>query len=266
MRITLIALWLVAVVSLMGEATGAPQLRRSGRSVALQDERAFAAELKRSLRADDRQAVADLLRYPARVFVQHKPYPIFVKDRGSLAEMYDMVFTPHLRCAVAESREPADGEPRPTYPLLVARGVVSLAGGRIVAERLDGKYRITRLTSFGDTSTRRGRPRPVTFPAGRREVQLGGRVSEDGADAYLVAAREGDRLQATISHFPARSLALRVSRHETAKFLNGVDKQGNVWSGRLSESGLYLVEVVRRASYCEPPVIAHLLTLSLAQQ
>ena len=266
MRNTLIGLWLVAVVTLIGEATGASQVRRSGRSSSLQDERAFAAELKRSLRADDRQSVADLLRYPARVFVQHKPYPVFVKDRGSLAEMYDMVFTPQLRCAVAESREPVDGEPGPKYPLLVARGVVSLAGGRIVAERLDGKYRITRLTSFGDTSTRRGRPRPVTFSAGRREVQLGGRVPEDGSDAYLVTAREGDRLQATISHFPAGSLALRVSRSGTAKFLSGVGNQGNVWSGRLSESGVYLVEVVRRASYCEPPVIAHLLTLSLTNQ
>jgi hypothetical protein len=44
-----------------------------------------------------------------------------------------------------------------------------------------------------------------------------------------------------ISRFPARSLALRVSRPETAKFLSGADDQGNVWSGRLSESGVYLV-------------------------
>jgi hypothetical protein len=36
-----------------------------------------------------------------------------------------------------------------------------------------------------------------------------------------------------------------------------------VWEARLNEGGEYLVEVVRRAPYCEPPVISHLLSLSL---
>jgi len=33
-------------------------------------------------------------------------------------------------------------------------------------------------------------------------------------------------------------------------------------SARLNEGGEYLVEVARRASYSEPPVIGHVLTLS----
>jgi hypothetical protein len=239
---------------------------RSAQSSSLRDEREFAADVQRAMRTNDRDVVADLIRYPARVSVRLRPYPIYVKDRAALMEMYDMVFTPHLRCAIVESREPANGTPQPVYPLLVARSVVSLAGGRVIAERAQGKYRITRITSFGDTSTRLGRPRPVTFSAGRREVELGGRVAEAGADAYLVTAGAGARLQASIKGFPAGSLSLRVSRRGSATFLDGADQSGQVWTGRLTEGGEYLVEVVRRAPYCKPPVISHLVTLSLTDR
>ena len=110
----------------------------------------FATELQRALRTGDRHAVTTLVRYPARVSVLQRPRPIYVKDRDALEQMYDMVFTPHLRCAVVDSREPVVGEPQPKHALLLARGVVSLAGGRVIAERAQGKYQITRLTSFGD--------------------------------------------------------------------------------------------------------------------
>ena len=231
-------------------------------------ERAFAAELQRAFRTGDRQAVANLVRFPARVSVRQRPFPIYVKDRDALEQMYDMVFTPDVRCAVVDSREPVAGEPRPKNTLLLASGVVSLADGRVIAERTQGKYQITRLTSFGDTSTRLGKPRQVTFPNGQRTMELGGRVAELGADGYIVAASAGDRLRATISSFPAGSLWLRVSRRGSNSFLDGGarvrgGKGGTVWEAPLTEAGEYLVEVVRRAPYCDPPVISHVVSLSL---
>jgi hypothetical protein len=228
----------------------------------MRNERTFAAELQRAFRAGDRQTVASLVRYPARVSVRQRPFPIYVKDRDALDQMYDMVFTPDLRCAVVGSREPVAGTPQPRHTLLLASGVVSLAGGRVIAERSQGKYQITRLTSFGDTSTRLGKPRPVTFPSGRRTVELAGRVAELGADAYVLAARPGDRLRAAISGFPAGSLWLRVSRQGSSTSLDG-GTRNSVWEARLSEAGEYVVEVVRRAPYCEPPVISHVVSLSL---
>jgi hypothetical protein len=93
-------------------------------------------------------------------------------------------------------------------------------------------------------------------------VERGGRVPELGADAYIVVANAGDHLRAAISGFPAGSLSLRVSRRGSDKVLDG-GKQDSVWDARLSEAGEYLVEVVRRAQYCEPPVISHLLSISL---
>jgi hypothetical protein len=208
---------------------------------ALRVERAFAARLQDALRAQDRAAVADLLRYPTRVSVHLRPFPIYVEDRAALLQMYDMVFTPQLRCAIVTSREASAGEPAPKYGLLVARGVVSLAGGRIIAERSGRGMVITRLSSFGDTGTRGGAPRQVTFDGSRREIQLGGRVPESGADTYVVAAKPRDLVQAKIDGFPAGTLALQVTRV-------GSD---------------YRVEVARRAKYCEPPVIPYLLTLTL---
>jgi hypothetical protein len=148
---------------------------------------------------------------------------------------------------------------------------VSLADGRVIAERTQGKYQITRLTSFGDTSTRLGTPRPVIFPNGQRRLDLGGRVAELGADGYIVVAGAGDRLRAAISGFPAGSLWLRVSRRGSNTFLDGGayargGKGGTVWEARLTEAGEYLVEVVRRAPYCDPPVISHVVSLSLTAQ
>jgi hypothetical protein len=135
----------------------------------------------------------------------------------------------------------------------------------VIAERTQGKYQITRLTSFGDTSTRLT-PRLVTFSSGQRTVELGGRVPEVGADAYIVIASAGDRLRAAISSFPAGSLRLRVSRRGSDTSIDGDGKRDSVWEARLTEAGEYLIEVVRRAPYCDPPVISHVLSLSFLQQ
>jgi hypothetical protein len=261
--ITKVKAWTAATIAIATMTVGAQSSRRPGQS-SMRNERGFATELQRALRTGDRQTVTSLVRYPARVSVFQRPYPIYVRDRDALEQMYDMVFTPHLRCAIVESREPVAGEPRPKHTLLLAQGVVSLAGSRVIAERTQGKYQITRLASFGDTSTRLGNPRLIIFSRGRRRtVERGGRVPEIGADAYIVVGNAGDRLRAAISGFPAGSLWLRVSRRGSDKFLDGGGKGDSVWDARLSEAGEYLVEVVRRAPYCEPPVISHVLSISL---
>jgi hypothetical protein len=252
------ASWVV-VSALLAAAAASPGVR--AQSPSLRDERRFAARLQHAFRIDDRAAVADLLRYPARVLVARRPFPIYVNDREALSEMYDLVFTPQLRCAVRESREPTVDAPQPKFKLLLARGVVSMAGGRIVAVRAAGAYRITHIASFGDTSTRSA-PRAVTFEAGR-PVELGGRVADVGTDRYSVTVRAGDRLQASIRNFPAGSLSLRVSRTGSRTFLDGLGQNGATWSARLQDGGEYLVEVVRRVPSCDPPVVGHVLTLSL---
>jgi hypothetical protein len=241
-RVTTGAVWpVVAVVALMAADASAQRGATAPSRSAMRQERAFAAQLQDAVRAQDRNAVAELVRYPARVSVHLRPFPIYVEDRAALLQMYDAVFTPQLRCAIATSREPSAGEAAPQYTLLVARGVVSLAGGRIIAERSGRGMLVTRLTSFGDTSTRGGKPRQVTFDGTRREIQLAGRVAESGADVYVVAVQPRERVEARIEGFPAGRLELRVAR-------TGSD---------------YRVDVVRRAKYCEPPIIPYLVTFML---
>jgi hypothetical protein len=63
-------------------------------------------------------------------------------------------------------------------------------------------------------------------------------------------------------------LRLRVSRRGSNSFLDGGGlvrggKGGTTWEAQLTEAGEYLVEVVRRAPYCDPPVISHVVSLSL---
>ena len=201
MLITSVTAWTAGTITI-ATLTVSAQPSRAARA-STENERAFATELQRAFRTGDRQVVASLMRYPARVSVRQRPFPIYVKDRDALEQMYDMVFTPDVRCAVVDSREPVAGEPRPRHTLLIASGVVSLADGRVIAERAQGKYQITRLTSFGDTSTRLGQPRTVRFSNGQPTVELAGRVAELGADGYIVVASAGDRLRAAISGFPS---------------------------------------------------------------
>lgn len=232
---------LLLVFAVVVAADAAAQRGAGPRPSAFRQERAFAVQLQDALRSQHREAVALLLRYPARVSVHLRPFPLYVEDRAALLQMYDMVFTPQLRCAIVTGREPAAGESPPKYPLLLARGVVSMAGGRVVAERSGRGMLITRLSSFGDTGTRGGAPRQVTFDDQRRDIQLAGRVPESGTDTYVVAAGPRDVLDARIDRFPERTLELRVSR-------TGTD---------------YHVDIERRAAYCDPPTIPYLLTLKL---
>jgi hypothetical protein len=246
-------------------ATGGAEMqdaRRPSRSPELREERAFALRLQQAVRAFDRAAIADLFSYPARISVYRRPFPVFVKDRAALVEVFDLVFTPQLRCAIAESREPMIEAVPPRYSLLLARGVVSMAGGRIIAVRSDRRFLITRMTSFGDTSARTGTPRQVRFVGTRRHIELAGRAAESGVDRFLVSARAGDLLRVTIGSFPSAALSLQVTRSDNGEVLRGGQENERSWKALLKEPCDCVVEVVRHARYCDPPVIPYIMTLS----
>jgi hypothetical protein len=258
--------WLVAVVGVALATSGNARAQRGATAQprsAFRQELTFAAQLQDAVRVQDRQAVAELVRYPARVSVHLRPFPIYVEHRAALLQMYDVVFTPQMRCAIVASRKTSAGVPPPRYRLLLARGVVSLADSRVIAERSGKGMLITRLSSFGDTATRTGKPRQVTFDGPRREIQLGGRVAESGADAYVLAVKPRDLVEARIDGFPDRTLALRVTYMRTDRPLAGYGQDQRSWRALVKEGGDYRVEVVRRASYCEPPTIPYVLTLTL---
>jgi hypothetical protein len=221
-------------------------------------------ELVDAIATGRRREVAAAVRYPLRVIVPGLGSPVSVPDLQAMLRMYDLFFTPEMRCAIEQSRIPAWGAPRPKHVLLIGEGVVTMADGRIVAERTAGSFKVTRMTIVGESARPRA-PRTVVFLKNDDEVQLAGRLNGDEVDTYIVSARAGDRLQLRIERFPGRALMLRVTRGQTGDLLRGAATEyARAWTAPLPETGEYRVEVVRRLAYCAPAV-TYLLTIARHQ-
>ena len=169
-----ITAWMATAATVVTLTADAQPRGRSVLSCSLRDERAFATELQRALRMGDRGSGGG--RGPLSSASVSEAATVSHLREGSRRARGHVRHGIHTALALRDRRESRTGRrgARPKALLLLARGVVSLADGRIIAEGSRGKYQITRMTSFGDTSTRLGRPRPVTFDAGRREVELAG--------------------------------------------------------------------------------------------
>lgn len=224
---------------------------------------AFRDRFVAALDGGNRRQVAAMFTYPLRVNVPTLPFPIPVDNASALLQMYDLFFTPELRCAIEGSRAPRAGQPQPQYPLLTADGVVTLGDGLVVAQQTPAGWRITRLTVIGHGGPGEGRREEVLFRWGTGELQYGGRLAGNGTDTYTVTARQGDLLQARIERFPGRSLLLRVIELNTGNVVHGAPSEyARTWATRVGATGDYRVEVVRRGAFCDPSV-TYLLTLAL---
>lgn len=210
----------------------------------------------------DRDAVASMVRYPAKVSAGGFNIP--VPDRDALFEVYDTTFTPELRCLVEESGLPRPGTPAPKYAARLDGPRASLGDGRVETELADGALKITSITvplASAEAAPPPAAPRRVQLRGG--QAQYAGRLYAGGVDAYLVTAAKGARLQARIERFPGNSAGLRVVNARTGR---AVARPGGAaartWAGPLPDAGDYRVEVVRRAPYCDPS-FTYLLTLAL---
>lgn len=217
------------------------------------DAEQFHARLMKALASGNRKQVAELFRYPMQVRVLGlDSRMVAVKDAATMVSMYPLFFGPALRCAIEQD------------PMGVAAGVLSLAGGSVVAQHTTGEFRIMRLTVSLEPPRRpKQEPRMVLFVSGRRPKQFAGRLAHDEADTYAVLARSGQLLQARIERFPGRAIQLRVVHQDTARVIKGgLSEFARTWAARLPQDGKYRIEVLRRSPYCDPDV-TYLLELSL---
>jgi hypothetical protein len=216
---------------------------------------AFRVRLLQAISSGNRRAVATMFRYPARVNVSGFPIP--VKDAAALVQMYDLFFTPEMRCAIEQSRSATVGSPAPKYPLTVAGGVMSIGKGLIVAETTPTGLKISRMTVIGQG----GRP-PRPTSARRMDLRLGGasqqagRLEGDDNDVYVVSLTGGTQLQANLQGFRGLDLALRVTGPNREPIIDG----RRAWNGVIPASGDYTLQVVRNAAFCNPS-LTYLLTL-----
>jgi hypothetical protein len=214
------------------------------------DAHRFYRTLIDGLATGNRRDVVDLFRYPLQVRVLGlSTRLVAVKDAAAMLKMYPLFLGPQFRCAM---------EDRP----LVADGVLSMAGGTVIAQRTNGVFKITRLTVSLEAPTRSTAPVPVLLPM-RGQKQLGGRLAQDGLDNYVVSAQAGDRLSVALERFRGRALSIRVYNQRTKGMLKGAATEyARRWNARIPTSGNYVVQIQRRVPYCEPDV-TYLLTIAL---
>ncbi len=216
---------------------------------------AFVTAVTQAISRRDRAAVAEFMRYPATATVGGIGVPI--RSRAELLTLYDSVFSPELRCLVDKST------------FRVERGAVVFGEGRIRAEDVDGKFRITRISvppAGGLAQPPPSKPKQVYLRRGK--TQFAGRLYGDGVDGYIASLRKGDVVEARIEQFPGRSAALHIVEQKTGKSLDRPALKGSdgtapaprFWTDTIREDGEYRIEVVRLSSYCAPS-FTYLLTV-----
>lgn len=218
---------------------------------------AFLRTLQKALDAGDRQTVIGLVDFPATVI--SGGFNIPVKDKAALVSLYDGVFTPSVRCAIAQSVPDASGAPAKRPPIQSGEGL-SFGGGIVSAHLVAGSYKITRLTVISNTT--KGSTgivdQRIAFRAGgaggARVAQLAGRLTV-ASDVYVATLRKGEVLDARIDGFAGRGAVIRAIGPAQAAARPPVpDSANRVVHVVAGEAGDYRLEVVRLASACDPDI------------
>jgi hypothetical protein len=74
-------------------------------------------------------AAAAMFRYPLRVNAPSLPLPIPLDNATSTVQMYDLLFTPEMRCAIELAQVPKAGSPAPKFPVFVNGDALTLGKG-----------------------------------------------------------------------------------------------------------------------------------------
>jgi len=234
-----------------------------GASAADESPMTFVTRLRSALAAGDRRRAATMFRYPLRVNAPALPFPIPLDNAASTLQMYDLLFTPEMRCAIDLAQPAQDGKPLPKYPLVANGAALTIGQGLIVAERSSGVFRITRMTIIGVPDGHKIGTPVVTATIDLRfrgmVRQVAGNLAGDAFDRYVVSLTEGVLLHAKIERFKGLDAVLRVTDLKGQPVDAKADGR-RTWAAVAPASGDYRVEVVRKLPYCDPP-ITYLLTL-----
>lgn len=205
-----------------------------------------------------------MFRYPLRVNSPMLPLPIPLDNVASTLGMYDLLFTPEMRCAIDLAQPPQEGKPLPKYPLIVNGSVLTVGQGLLVAERTSGVFKITRMSLIGVPDRHNPNMPVVTSDIDLRFKgmvrQVAGNLAGDAFDRYTVSATKGALLQARLERFKGLDAVLRVTDAK-GQPVDGTADGKRTWAAVLPASANYHVDVVRKLPFCDPP-ITYLLTLN----
>jgi hypothetical protein len=217
---------------------------------------AFLRALTQALAANDRAAVAAMVSYPITVHATGVTIP--VNSAAELTRMFDVVFTPALRCSIEMSAPGPKGEAARRPPAMTGDGV-SIANA-LTARAAGGTLKITAITVAQSTSRAAAAPlapQRVMFRAsvGSRTVTVSGRLGAAQIDPWIVALNKGESAEARIEGFSGAGATVRfvaTNASTAAPLRPGLAPR----SARIvaSERSDYRLEVVRLASSCDPDI------------
>jgi len=195
-------------------------------------------------------------------------WQIPVRDAAALLMSYDQFFTPEMRCLIVQSGLPRPGEAPPPNPVKLMADGMSIGEGRIWAQRTGATFQVTRLIVPPAAPMRfvAQAPRRVVFagtsPA-QPPAQFTGVLAGDAVESFIVSARKGQLLQASINGFRGSDATVRVFDQKTGSAVEARTPDGSrTWRGVVPASADYRIDVVRLAPYCDPP-LQYLLAVTL---
>jgi hypothetical protein len=215
----------------------------------------FLAALQRAAATNDRRAVAAMVRYPLEVTAGGLQIP--VADADTFVTIYDTLMTPAMKAIIAASRVPAAGQ-RQNPAAATPDGGLTL-GEAMTIRPVGQGFRIVRLeVPLGapvSSSPGERVARQLTFRVGTPTL-VNGTLQTGGVDRYDFHAQRGAFVEARLTGVPGRTVLLRVINRDTGAAIDArADAGTRVWTGRVSESASYRIEVVRQKDTSGEPLI-----------
>ena len=220
---------------------------------------AFLSQLQTAVAADDRPAVAAMMRYPITISIGGLRVPF--ANSASVLERYDDIFNPPMREAVARA------------------SVATYLNAGIVIDAAEGGLRITSIvvphysgpapTDVASVETsrsgaaRKQQARRIAIRVGPRPTQIPGTLAPGGTDSMILFLPKGKLAAIRLERVPAGAAVIRVVHARTGAPLGArASADGRFVSGRPSEDGDYRVEV-RRLPSADEGHLPYMLSLSL---
>jgi hypothetical protein len=212
----------------------------------------FLTQLRRATQADDRVAVAGMIRFPITVGILGLRVPF--TDAPALLERYEDIFTPALRESIARGSEDItveiiDGQPRITGITVPHASAEAVGPATAPAEPSRGA---------GKKAERR-----VSIRVGPRPTQIPGLLARGATDVLIVYLPKGRLASVRLERVPAGTAVIRVVHARTgAPLAERAGADARFVSGRPAENAEYRIEV-RRTDNTDEGYFPYMLSLSL---
>jgi hypothetical protein len=218
---------------------------------------AFLTQLQRASQANDRNAIAALIRYPIVISIAGLRVPF--ADASSFLERYDDIFNPPLRDAIARGS--------------------AIDSDVIVVAQVEGQLRITSITvpHFAGGANadvvppvdapkgpaRKQEPRRIAIRVGPRPTQIPGWLARDATDSLMLFLPKGKLASVRLERVRPGAAVIQVVHARTGAPLGArVSADGRFVSGRPLEDGDYRIDVRRTDNADEVP-LPYMLSLTL---